>query len=151
MGGDGSLRHQGAIIHHTSQCSFTLTLYSLDQVTVTLSVSFPHLKKGTCEGFESSSRVQPCPLCMLSSPLLLDLHHTNINSSLSGPPSSSFFDFFFQPPLSFSRGRKYLFGFGFCARLSLSPSHPLLLSLSTGIRTTVFFSSYFLFNYCYFS
>lgn len=101
MGGDGSLRHQGAIIHHTSQCSFTLTLYSLDQVTVTLSVSFPHLKKGTCEGFESSSRVQPCPLCMLSSPLLLGLHHTNINSSLSGPPSSSFFDFFFNHPFHF--------------------------------------------------
>lgn len=120
MGGDGSLRHQGAIIHHTSQCSFTLTLYSLDQVTVTLSVSFPHLKKGTCEGFESSSRVQPCPLCMLSSPLLLGLHHTNINSSLSGPPSSSFFDFFFSTtPFIFQRKKIFIWIWFLCPSFSL--------------------------------
>lgn len=58
MGGDGSFRG-------TPQCSFTLTLYSLDVVTVNLSISFPRFKKGDLwRGWV----VQPCPQCTLCSP-----------------------------------------------------------------------------------
>lgn len=141
MGGDGSF-------HGTPQCSFTLTLYSLDVVTVNLSISFPALKKGTYEGVELSSRVHSVRSAPhhRSSPVQ-GPHHTNINSSLSGPPSRFFF---LSHPFHFPEEENLRLDL-VCVPifLSLSPS-VILLSLSTDIRTRVFFSSYFVLNYCYF-
>lgn len=45
LGVDGSSKHQGAVFHCPSACSFTSTLYSLDVATVNLSVSSPGFKK----------------------------------------------------------------------------------------------------------
>lgn len=97
MGGDDSM----TVTHCTPQCSFTLTLYSLDVVTVNLSVSFP----STYEGVESSSRVHSvCSAPHRRSGPTQGPHHTDINSLLSGPPSFSlefFSPFFSNNPFHF--------------------------------------------------
>lgn len=64
-----------------------MTLYSLDVVSVNISISFPRCKKArTHEGLQSSSRVRRVRTAprRCSSP---GPHPTNINSSLSRPPS----------------------------------------------------------------
>lgn len=120
MGGDSSHAvTPRAIIHCTLQCSFTLTLYSLDVVTVNTRASFLG-ETGTCVvGVSSSSRVHTVRSARHKrSRPMKGPHHTDklltVWSSLL---------FFSQPPLSFSRGGKYLFRFGFvpCPSLSLSP------------------------------
>lgn len=109
--------------------SFTLTLYSLDVVSVNISISSPPCKNArTHEGLQSSSRVRRVRSAprRCSSP---DPHHTNINSSLSRPPSiPPSLLFFFQPLFIFQRKKNCLSDVIFLYHLSILP----LLSLWTG-------------------
>lgn len=67
--------NQGTVIHRALARSFMSTLYSLDVVTVNLSISFPGFKKGAYkEGLESSQHVKsarsapPSPLQLSARP-----------------------------------------------------------------------------------
>lgn len=141
------------VIHRAAPCGFTLTLYSLDVVTVNLGVTSPRFWRRLMKG-ESSSRVhRVCSAPRHRSSPVQGLHRSHTNSWLSRPPSSALlhlftyhFFFFFNHPFSFSRGRKYLFGFWFCA----CPSFYLFICcfISRNIKMGYFpLYSYYVFNF----
>lgn len=96
--------------------SFTLTLYSLDVVSVKISISFPHCKKKSEDSWRAPV-VQPCPQGMLCSPSLLHpsarppSHQHKLLSLLlppSNPPSSSSSSFNHTFSLIFQRKKYFL-------------------------------------------
>lgn len=141
---------QGTVIHRALARSFTSTLYSLDVVTVNLSISFPGFKKAAYkEGHESSERVHsvrsapPSPLQPGARP---SSHQHKIPTVWSYLLLS-----FSTTPFIFQSKKIFPWICFFRAHLSLSlPLSFIPLSLSTGTGTRVFFSSYFVLNYYYF-
>lgn len=115
LGGDGSSKHQAAVLHRALACSFTSTLYSLEPVTVNLSISPPGFKKRTYE--EGAEWPECVHSARSASAQRRGPHHTDIKCSLSAPDLLLSFS---TTPFIFHSKKIFLFISLFCAHLSLS-------------------------------